>query len=738
MGSNNLTVEQAQILERLTAFVQSTTTERPNVVAVTGQRGMGKTTLLSALEEKTKGMSTADVRWLGIIDAATIRDDFGLTPEVIELLYRKAPKPASGGHRNDIDDEPSEPLKKTYEHCLRSALKQEDSHRALARDLAMSPSHFGELVLHAARERRELRTAFQNYIKAMATTYERYGSWSRGMPLHLIVCIDDMDLASPELLQRFARGLIDDYGWLDGDKDGRAGNQGYLNNVRLFWIFAFDRKRMIAQLSPLRRAIEANPDLDVGRSLLDKLVPFHRAFDLPGWEHDERRAFISRTVPFYLRINANESTRLQLDELFLRTGHPEMVTALPAQPRALEGIYRWLGEHPASSTNAPPLAAKDMLCAIAMASGEYAFAHAVKSWSAERFANLMEWAPDLELNDTAWAGVAASCIASTPLWGLPLPVTLRDELGGPEAQAFLEALLDILLERNALTPYQLLQRMPFARIELIRSRTKSEFATRDVDAFFRDPTAATAAAVHWHTWKSAGKLWSLEIGPAELWQTIENLRSPVPADLLEARSRSRKEVDDALVNLVKGAATCEPLPKRSRGLIWLVAGLVRVPWHEVEALPSLWDPLTWTRIVAAMLLSAYAWAIWGDRGGTDLPLLHIAVKRSAAALATRDRDAIRGDYAEFIDKLGAWCKVGIEHAEPRNRIGNGANGHDAPSKTRETPATVARTELLRALKSLLAHPAIHKLIDRTKTSKSDSEPPPPRSERPPASQSLLS
>lgn len=131
------------------------------------------------------------------------------------------------------------------------------------------------------------------------------------------------------------------------------------------------------------------------------------------------------------------------------------------------------------------------------------------------------------------------------------------------------------------------------------------------------------------------------------------------------------------------------LPRRARPLLWLVAGLARIPWHDIEMLYSFWDLLTLTRLAVAFTISGYAWCVWPDADGAQP--LHVAVHRSIAKFTKFENEEMANEYGKFVH----WAKAQmVERAKP----------------DMTTPGGIARTEILRALGDLLKLPAVTALL----------------------------
>jgi hypothetical protein len=651
----------------------------PSVAALIGARGVGKTTILRELREITAPSFVATE----IIDASVVREDFGLVAATIEALHQSVVRgrrarpahdlhAAPGGRAEEPWDDLHKRLEDKYEECLEAALLQEESHRKLAQDLAMSPGHYGTLVREAVRKKRLIPEQIGEYLKLLRAAHRRLRDWpAEGPPF--VVYIDDLDLADPKQLQSFVRSILTDYANVKG----------------LSWVLAFDRGRMIPRLSD-RGDEGGEPDLHIGRAQLTKLVPFHHQHELRGWSFEERRGF--RRLP-------EGKDELKLDKLLANAGLVELLPILPPQPRALEGIYSWL--HDAVERELVP-SVEAGIRKVALASGEFEIEQQLVHWGAARLATTFEWAPDTTLSRRSWAELASAAGSDDPVWGLPLPRAFDPTVSGTVPEAYLEALLDIALRAGEMTPYQLLVRLSFARRELTAARISRTFSDEEIGLYLARPPPSRVAAVAWQEWheegtrsrpQDKGKLWGASIGPAALWQVVYGLRSPVPTDLLQGLYLPRDVFDAVSTGMPRDLAPRDgaPLPCRTRALVLLISGVVRAPWREVEAAWGFWSPLSATRAMAALTLSAYAWGIWGDERGAKRPALHAAATESASSMLELSEARLREEYASFLRWLGEKCEGGPIKPDGLGRV--------------------AQAELLRALRAMLALPAVRGIAE---------------------------
>jgi hypothetical protein len=676
MSNDRLTDEQQRAVKTLLEFTgpgrrQAADRSRAShIAAVIGPRGVGKSTVLVRLREQ---LAQQSVLVTELLDAATVREDLGLMAAAVHALFDTLPPRYREGEGG-----PAKELRKRFDHCIESALMQEDSYRQMAQELAMSPLHYTQIVCEASRRRQAYGDDFGAFVEAMsraiAAGRDGRGAGDEGL---FVVLIDDLDLAEAGSVRKWVRGMLASHG-----------------DHRIAWVLSFDRGPLVRALARELPAESVPPearmrgqDLVSGRSLLSKLVPSRWQIELRPWDFRARPGFCPLTN------GAGGPGPDNLGTLLTKRGLHSMLPLLPASPRALMGLFQWLELQDGADGNLAARASA-FLRQIAVEEGADVLLQRLDRSGADRVAAGMKWEATAVLSDSAWNAVMGSARTEGPLWSLPLPEGFSDLAISVEPEALTEAILDLALQAGTLTPYQLLARMPFTEPRLQRSRCLLRLPENEVVDYFSRANQQVAAALAWQHWKEekdASGLWSVEIGPAALWSAIYGLRPAAPRELL--RALLLPLIASAPQSVTDGAASSF-LPRRFRALLTLVEQVRSCAWGELEQLLRLWSPLTFTRCVAAMTLRAYA-----EELGLEKPpwLLIQTQPERVHLLANLKEDEIERQYQELLTGLG-------QHLDAR------------PARSPDEPPTVkalVQEELASALKALLQLPVVQGLAAGT-------------------------
>ncbi|MCO5165786.1 MAG: hypothetical protein M9894_05385 [Planctomycetes bacterium] len=625
----------------------------PNVIAVCGRRGTGKTTILEHLRRSLT--CSPHVLCTGVLDAATIERDLGIMAAVIQCAYDKRPADLGAKERADLERE--------HRRCLESALSLEEPHRALAREMAMSSAHYEQSVMKATLKRRESPDHWKSFIGALAASLPRPEGDGLASK-HVVVLLDDLDLCpATDTLERWVVSMVN------------RTHGGDCELAAVTWVVSFDRERLIKRLSP-PSSHDARPGRDdprpaaldevVGQALLSKLVPFDRQHQLRPWPFERRGAF---------RGGGRTET---VGELLSRTGRPELLPSLPSHPRGLEGIHAWLGRTLDGGAAVEP---QELVQRLATLRGEPELASLLDMGPA-RWVNLLEWEEEATLGSAAWPTLVKAARADEPLWGIPIPRALSPHIRGSEPEGILEALVDLALARGHLTPYQLLRRMPFASSRLDEASVRFTFIEAETIHYMERRSRHVTPAFEWQEWAgeaTAGGLWAVTIGPQSLWAAQGGLRRPEPTELL----RSLYLPQPAPRPLERGVI---PLPCSFRALVLLVDALASMPWKELSSVRRIWSPLAATRGVAMLTLQAYSAAAGTKPAREDFTAL--------------DEDGVAAHYGELLDSLDA--------PRPTTRT---RRARRPPSEQTEplTVTGVARARMREALTNLLGRDGVQGL-----------------------------
>ena len=261
------------------------------MIAVTGGRGWGKSTLLGKIKEeleRTSGERNVHYIVTRPIDVATIHPDLGILPRAVQALYELAgqqpvnhldpPFLQEGRYHNKLD--------KLYEEVSSLAMLHADSQKDIAREMAISPDQYTRLLRQQLQGSGSPSKSFSEFIQVL--TERVSASQKKHGQCIPVVLLDDIDLAEPEMVRKWARNFSHEY-----------------RDTRVIWILVFDRSRMTAMLSNPRLDDPNILDLSSGKSLLSKLVPFARQYNLATLGNNEKFDF----VPFYSSQSRTEMDR---------------------------------------------------------------------------------------------------------------------------------------------------------------------------------------------------------------------------------------------------------------------------------------------------------------------------------------------------------------------------------------------------------------------------------------------
>lgn len=681
------------------------------VIAVVGARGRGKTTVMRALRNRlATGVPGIVYAQTPIIDAAIIHEDQGIAATAIEALqstiedHHLDVAPSAYGSRDNAGrggragwEERLGELRESYRELMQRTLMQQESHRRLAQDLAMSPGHYAAMVQKATEQRRKMGGLLRDYFGRLRSVHQeaRDQASARGTrhSVRLVVYLDDLDLAAPDLVQTWARTMLADF-----------------KGVDVHWVIAFDAERMTAALSP-KKLDKSGLDMEVGRSLLTKVIGGNRQAPLGPWQTDERRKFIPMSRGSAAPERTDTAHRPPtVGDLLCQAGRADMMPLLPLAPRALAGLYHFMidqlaardeGTLPGSAPDRAPIAVGLVLQTLAAGTGEYLLQDELTRWSPGRFGSRLQWDPEVRLSWAAWDRLAGAAAGSEPMHGLPVPKALGT-VTALEPEALTEGLVDVALSDKLVSPYHLLRQMPFAQQVLADASITTAFPDDDVAQHFGLLSAAKKTALAWQRWSVTPAGWSVVIGPEALWQVYYGVRPPIPTEVFKRLYLSTSVDDEAATTRSTGHFTSasptsrppegeagrstrrpvaddamEPLPRRCRALMLLLAQLARAPFREIEANRQLWSPLAIAQASAAVTLSAYSTSIWGDEVAGMPPLYGSSI--SATPLIVMSERELDAEYG----KLLLWLRV------------------QEPPAVEASPQAIARTELHRALLALL-------------------------------------
>lgn len=638
----------------------------PQVLAIIGPRGIGKTTILTRLLEQLATnciFAERQVFPAKPIDAATVMPDQGILAAAMHALYNSHKKSDTDCHLHDecgLARRPysSQPppadrkLEEAFKKCLSLAFNMEQSHRELALELAMSSGHYAEIIREGAEMRTRIPRSLDDFLRVLHCD-------SGKNPL-IIVPIDDLDLAEASSIRNWARGVLTDW-----------------NSPLLCWIVIFDRDTLTEALArPNIRSSDhafsnshepvSKLDLVSGRALLDKLIPAEHQFELRRIPSPERLRFTSLADGFSTKDG--EILPNPLQELIAASDESWLFPLLPSDARGLNGLYHLLAKRDQRSE------AGKLLRQTLLLRGELRLIQEIDRRGIEGFISSLHWGTEAGISDPAWGVVAEAAARESALWGLPLPRRLIELTEGDEPESLLEGLFDFALLKGILTPYDVLLRMPATSERITKARCRLVFSKgSELDSLFNEARRSghTNDWLLWQIWDSSPDPhggWPVENGYKAFCDAVSGLRTLRPEALL--RSLVMRDFPVPLADYP------DILPRSTRALVLLTGGLMQVPWSEIENGPAGWKPLTFTLVTAAAILSSYSAGL-AVKEKTTHPL-DIASSRTLAPLRCFSSEEIADLYAEFHQQIGQL--TGTES-----------------KKTENSPLTVARKNLADAL-----------------------------------------
>ena len=565
-----------------------TTKGAENVIAVTGSRGMGKTTILNRF---AVGFSkTQEFVPTAVIDASTVDENTGILATCIQKMWdafleKLEENPVGLNQSSSL----TQSLTDGFNICFRSALSLGHSYREMAREMAMNPGQYEKIIHDRVSQQKNVRENFEDFIGALGQNI--VGKSKKTHP-KFVVFLDDLDLAKRDLVLSWARALVNDY-----------------KIDQVLWVLSFDRNRMISMLSNPKPEERNKKDLITGTHLLAKLVPTHLQFPLSAWTKEEQLEF----QPF-------ETTKEKPLKKLIKTAEKNhIIPLLPNNPRGLEGIYKWLEQHLASGTRY--LSDQAILLKLAEVNNLTAMINLFGNIPPHQWITSLRWESDT-LTKADWASVVQAAKTDEPIWGLPLPDKLDRRLKDFGAESFTEALCDTGLKGGAIQPFQCLNRLPFTSTRLKKSFSRISFPEADIREFFEDYPKTNGFVLFWGSWSGPDDsgMWEFKLGPDAFWSGLLELRNPLPNALIKELFLYEKDFEAQVLKITEEVRETlmdereiKLLPRNFRALLVLVDNLMKAPWKELESKRTLWTPVTYTQCSAAFQLAALANAIWSDK-----------------------------------------------------------------------------------------------------------------------------
>ncbi len=725
--TDKLSQEQARAFDSLREFLHGPRLASPTsdgrfqgplAAAVVGSRGSGKSTVLGEIErliaapaDETGGPRIFVTR---LLDAATVPEDLGLGAATLRRLYDCAsrsseeqspwPPPSTSGPWSAAPETGAllgQELRRAYEDCVQQILVQEESYRALAQDLAMSPLHYSKMVLDSAYQREQIPAHLTRLLdgleRALPDSKPRPNRSERKSVVFTVL-IDDLDLAPPSSLRRFLRALLADY-----------------RDARLRWVLGFDRAHLLDVLAGSQRESSDvalfRGDLTNAQALLSKVVPNHRQHELPRWNHARRLEFRPLAPTTLSAPQGREAPTLRA--LLQSRNLGELLPLLPSSLRGLEELHAWLDPlqvpqvDEGSSDGARQIQDYKASALVKMVriAGADGLAARLEERGVEQFAVGLRFRRD-SLPPHAWRALIASAHAEAPLAELPEPDGWDGQFEPLCTEAFLESVLTLALGSGRLDPSRLLRQLPFLEERLQRACCELTVPENDLRRYFtltQGGAGGVTSALLWQEWAErvdTDGYWRARIGPLSFLEALDQQRSLEPALFRVLSLGSLAPIQrNGHANPTGPRPNTEKLgqwqlPKNFRALLRLVDGLDRAPWAELSNATNLWTPLAFTRCSAAFTLAALVPepAAAAPSPPSENLLLRAAFDGVASDLLRCPEPALRSAFSEAL----AWFAQVSGLAGPSGEVAR-------------TPSAAAEWELSSSLSALSSLPWIQSL-----------------------------
>lgn len=698
---------------------------RPRTAAIVGPRGVGKSTVLGSAHQRIRE-AHPNLICTEIVDASTIREDTGLLAASIQEIWETCNLDLSERDRQDQardwvyrperreaerDLLPAKEAQRKFQECFEAALLEEESHRTLALELAMTPGHYASIVQDAASRRRKSGEIFRRFVDSVLDIHDRHLKHLRATrpqaqrkPAQIVLFWDDLDLTVPSTIRNWTRALLTQY-----------------QHPRVTWILAFDRNYLVQILS--RREPEKDDGLDVesGRALLQKLVPTQCQWELRPWSDEGRETFHPETSLEELLREEDEDAKgddtdigggrdigkrskgrnqrqpsLGIKSLLQKKHQGDLLPLLPGNLRSLRSLYYWLEQQEVKKEDSWSSKSEAFLRRVAKIEGEERLLYFLNRRGAAHIGRGFHWPNDADLQDVEWLKLVENIQKDKPLRELPLPTDLQRDgsmcVTNLDPETVVEICLDVGLAQGTVTPYQILRKLGFLRERLERAIVHAEFFKGEVIKFLRYGSEDPGAALGWQSWSVITRdskqenredlTARLDIGAKTVWEFSLGLRPREPSEIFNSLYIPR-------INAQHGdySAVAESLiPMRLRGLILLIDGLLAAPWSELQSLREK-TPISVTRCAILLILSGYLQPL-------DTPSVPpLLTEEGLKSWLERDIDdeEIARKYKETVHSL---------HTENE--------GTHLGAAHYETPATAAKSSIGQALSKVMELPLVRK------------------------------
>jgi hypothetical protein len=628
------------------------------VFGLLGPRGSGKTTVLQAFLDK----ASASDRLLVIrdpIDCSLVPEKIPLLLNVIHRVHADLGARRTAGSRGDPCGRRLDPTE-DFERVQEAAEQATAGYHELARDLAVSPSHYGRQASLCTRERFLLPQKVMRWLRTESS--------AAGGKV-VLLALDDVDLARRDFIDSVVGSLLDE-----------------LHQARLLVLLAADMARLEHLVQPSARSTPER-DLHTQRDLLQKVMPYEQRVELLPWEVAERVDFRPEERDRHLGSEGPRALGQLIGGRQLDVRLSATVThLLPKYPRGLESLYAYFrlveaqgqelaADGTASSTSGDgrtPDWQKALPSLLARVRGEHELGRLLLRRRLDAWSEVLFWPespPQLAWADSVKAAekAALDSFPGLPVLAVGSSLLPLDE-AGEDAPLWVELILDAALGSGRMSPGRLLTHMDPAVKRFQGSRIQTSFTHREMRAWLRNPPAAVPALLCWSEWGApSADRQTISFGCAPLVEALSGERPIWPEasmsyyletqeSLLQrptARSSagSKATARDPIAELL--GSRQEPgssvLPSRVRPLLLYADALARAPWALLAAGRSMRGPMFHCGLAAGFTWGSYlrALGVRAERVPADKPYAPFLLSAEHADV----NEVLEWDREDLLDGL---------------------------------------------------------------------------------------
>lgn len=610
-----------------------------NVFVIDGDRGQGKTTLMTTLRERL-------ARREGVLvtrpfDASLCPPSVPLSLAVAHLLRETMLNSLqdAGPSRRDTDDAVSGTVdtyaraneERAFEAFERALVQVTPRAEQVADRVSLSIGQFTRSMDSTTDQHLHLPHRAAEWLRALMHVGRRKGA---------VVMVDDIDMMVAGLAPPFLFNLLDVF------------HQPHLCFVLGAHLQRLERELVIASGHARENAVPTQIDAGVADALVYKIVAPSERFLAPTFGLSERRAFSpgrdargKRQPPLQERLAA----LLHLAGV-PADGAKRFDALLPGNPRGLAHLYgsinRALGLH----EDLPSLS--KILSWFAEARRSTLLKRELAAHDDLRWVAALTW-PDSPTGASSWGLLAARArldpmatdthavndkdgtrrillpspeASAMEILATSLDKTPFEGLAAGDAALWMEVMLDLLMESRELSPWSVVERIPSLRRRFDAAAFTSRCFAGVAQNAYDDERPLMRAANLVVEWGSMGEVVTYSAGLAHWVRAIAGERL------------APRGLPFAQMGAVGSAAEAEPLPRTLRALVLFAHHLDQVPWAAMSEIGWLRTADVAASLAVAMTLAALARALNLTTDSEDVRALIDAAGRREDAEPARWSD----------------------------------------------------------------------------------------------------